>query len=62
MEYRKPDDEYTTRRASTPHLRRIIKEFYQTTLDDYRQAGCPFGTSVEAMLIWFEFGQETTLN
>jgi len=56
--------EYTskTRRANTPHMRHIIAAFCRTALDDYRRAGYPFGTTLEAMLIWFEFGQKTTEN
>ena len=45
-----------------PHLRRIVAQFYRTTLADYREAGCPFGLHVEGMLIWFEFGQATRPN
>lgn len=56
------ENESRSRRVSTPQLRRIITEFYRTTLDEYEKAGYPFGVTVEAMLIWFEYGQETRLN
>ena len=51
-----------TRRANTPHMRHIIAAFCRTALDDYRRARCPFGKSVDGMLIWFEYGQKTTRN
>lgn len=58
----KPDPQPLSRRVATPHLRRIISEFYRTALDDYRRAGYPFGTNIEGLLIWFEHGQETRSN
>ncbi|MEZ4700779.1 MAG: hypothetical protein R2834_10655 [Rhodothermales bacterium] len=45
---------------SSPYLRRVIADFYRDTLDGYMEAGYPFGNSVDAMLIWFEFGLKTT--
>lgn len=63
MDQKKPEQQQNyARRASTPYLRRIITEFYRTALEDYERAGCPFGEHVDAMLIWYEFGQETTMN
>ncbi len=62
QERRQQPNESPSRRVATPHLRRIITEFYRTTLDEYERAGYPFGITVEAMLIWFEYGQETRLN
>ena len=47
---------------SSPHLRRVIADFYRSTVDGYIDAGYPFGTSVDAMLIWFEYGLKTTAN
>ncbi|MEM7035243.1 MAG: hypothetical protein AAF629_37230 [Chloroflexota bacterium] len=44
----------------SPHLRRVIADFYRTTMDGYKEAGFPFGNTVDAMLIWFEFGLKTT--
>ena len=44
----------------SPHLRRVIADFYRTTMDGYKDAGFPFGNTVDAMLIWFEFGLKTT--
>ena len=59
----RPEDHKShARRVSTPYLRKIVTEFYRTAHEDYQQAGSPFGQSAEAMLIWFEFGQETTVN
>jgi len=52
----------TTRRAQTATMRQIIAGFCRTALDDYREAGYPFGKNVDGMLIWFEFGQKTTDN
>ena len=46
----------------SPHLRRVIADFYRTTMDGYMEAGFPFGNTVDAMLIWFEFGLKTTSN
>lgn len=62
MDQKKPEQQSPTRRAATPYLRRIITEFYRTALEDYENAGCPFGEHVDAMLVWFEFGQETRRN
>ncbi|MFK7845178.1 MAG: hypothetical protein AB8G77_07750 [Rhodothermales bacterium] len=46
----------------SPHLRRVIADFYRTTMDGYKDAGFPFGNTVDAMLVWFEFGLKTTSN
>ncbi|HET6568740.1 MAG TPA: hypothetical protein VFG50_12305 [Rhodothermales bacterium] len=63
MHQQKPEqNDSRARRVATPHLRRIITEFYRNTLDEYERAGFPFGITVEAMLIWFEYGQDTRLN
>lgn len=62
MEPNRPDQQTRGRRAATPYLRRIITEFYRTTLEDYEKAGCPFGDRVDGMLVWYEFGQETRRN
>ncbi len=45
---------------ASPHLRRVIADFYRNTMDGYKDAGFPFGNTVDAMLIWFEFGLKTT--
>ncbi|MDZ4698357.1 MAG: hypothetical protein SH809_01520 [Rhodothermales bacterium] len=47
---------------SSPYLRRVIADFYRDTLDGYMEAGYPFGNTVDAMLIWFEFGLKSTSN
>ncbi|MCH8276794.1 MAG: hypothetical protein IIA50_04540 [Bacteroidetes bacterium] len=52
----------TTRRAQTATMRQIIAGFCRTALDDYREAGYPFGKTVDGLLIWFEYGQKTTDN
>lgn len=61
-----PHEDYrpqsSTRRGNTPHLRRFLTTFFRTALDEYREAGCPFGKNVDAMLIWFEYNQKTTEN
>lgn len=62
MDQNKPEQQNYARRAATPYLRRIITEFYRTALEDYERAGYPFGAHVDAMLIWYEFGQETRSN
>ncbi len=54
--------ESSTQRGNTPHLRRFLSTFFKTALDEYREAGCPFGKHVDAMLIWFEYNQKTTDN
>jgi len=46
----------------SPHLRRVISDFYRTTMEGYRVAGFPFGNTVDGMLLWFEFGLKTTSN
>lgn len=52
----------STRKGNAPHLRRFLTTFFRTALDEYREAGCPFGKNVDAMLIWFEYNQKTTEN
>ena len=54
--------ESSTQRGNTPHLRRFLTTFFRTALEEYREAGCPFGKNVDAMLIWFEYNQKTTDN
>lgn len=56
------DRKTETRRANTPSMRKIVSGFCRTAMDDYRQAGYPFGKTMEGMLIWFEYGQFTTDN
>lgn len=63
MDFKKPQNENNNqRRVSTPYLRQLISDFYRTALTDYEKAGSPFGPRTDAMLIWFEYGQETTAN
>lgn len=50
------------RRAHTATMRNIIAGFCRTALIDYREAGYPFGKTVDGLLIWFEYGQNTTDN
>lgn len=52
----------TARRAQTAAMREMIAGFCRTALEDYREAGYPFGDSVDGLLIWFEYGQKTTDN
>lgn len=49
-------------RAHTATMREIIAGFCRTALVDYREAGYPFGKTVDGLLIWFEYGQKTTDN
>lgn len=56
------DRKTETRRANTPSMRKIVSGFCRTAMDDYRQAGYPFGKRMEGMLVWFEYGQFTTDN
>ena len=56
------DKDATTRRANTASMRKIVTGFCRTALDDYRNAGYPFGKSMDGMLVWFEYGQFTTDN
>jgi hypothetical protein len=46
----------------TSQMRHIIADFCRKAVEDYRDAGCPLGRSVDSMLIWFEYGQKTTQN
>lgn len=62
MRRQNPESTPNARRAQTPHMRHIIAAFCRTALDDYKRSGCPFGNDVDGMLIWFEYGQRTTLN
>ena len=48
--------------ASIAQTRQIVASFYRTARRDYLKAGCPFGKTDDAMLIWFEYAQETTVN
>ncbi|MFT4604239.1 MAG: hypothetical protein HKN29_09625 [Rhodothermales bacterium] len=50
------------RRTSTPKMRHVIAGFCRTALEDYREAGYPFGKTMDGMLLWFEYGQRTTDN
>lgn len=56
------DRKTNTRRANTASMRKIVAGFCRTAMDDYRQAGYPFGETLEGLLIWFEHGQFTTDN
>jgi len=56
------DKDSTTRRANTASMRKIVTGFCKTALDDYRDAGYPFGKTMDGMLVWFEYGQFTTDN
>jgi hypothetical protein len=58
----KPTKRATTRRAQTATMRHIIAGFCRTALEDYREAGYPFGKNVDGLLVWFEYGQRTTDN
>lgn len=49
-------------RTSTAQTRQLVASFYRTARRDYLKAGCPFGKTDDAMLIWFEYAQETTVN
>ncbi len=59
---RQESESRMSRQVATPYLRRVIADFYRTAVDDYERAGYPFGISIEGMLIWFEYAQETRLN
>jgi hypothetical protein len=56
------DRESPVRRANTASMRKIVSGFCRTAMEDYRQAGYPFGKTMDGMLIWFEYGQFTTDN
>lgn len=47
-------------RGGSPQMRQFVSSFCRTVLEDYRRAGYPFGTSMDGMLVWLEFGQKTT--
>ena len=42
-----------------PNLRRAGRYAYRRGWEEYREAGCPFGPTDQAMLIWFSFSNET---
>lgn len=48
--------------TSIAQTRQIVASFYRAARSDYLKAGCPFGKTDDAMLIWFEYAQETTVN
>lgn len=52
----------TKKRAQTATMRRIVADFMKTAGDEYREAGYPFGNSLDGLLIWFEYGQHSTDN
>ena len=56
------DRKSKTRRANTASMRNIVSGFCRTAQEDYRNAGYPFGKTMDGMLIWFEYGQFTTDN
>lgn len=45
-----------------PALRRYLEKLYLDAWSAYAGAGCPFGLEDDAMLIWFEFNQQTQNN
>ena len=61
-----PDDPlFPTSAASSdssklsPELRRTGLRLYRQAWDAYRKAGCPYGETDEAMLVWYSFQEET---
>lgn len=46
----------------TPEIRQFLEEIYDRAWDSYRSAGIPFGNTVRGMLLWLEFGQDTTVS
>lgn len=52
----------TPNEALPPELQRYLEALYLRAWTAYAEAGCPFGTSEDAMLIWFEFDQQTRPN
>ena len=51
-----------TLRGGSPQMRHFVSSFCRTVLDDYRRAGYPFGTTMDGLLVWLEYGQKTTDN
>ncbi len=45
-----------------PVLQRYVIALYHRAWAAYRKAGCPFGSTDSAMLLWFEFRLYTTIN
>jgi hypothetical protein len=43
-----------------PDLRDTGLQLYRQAWDAYREAGCPYGESDEAMLVWYSFQEENT--
>lgn len=48
--------------AVPPELQAYLEQLYTEAWRAYEQAGCPFGPTDEAMLIWFEFDRQTRAN
>lgn len=46
----------------SPFLWTMAIRQYHQAWDKYIEAGCPFGETDEAMLIWFEHDQQTRDN
>jgi hypothetical protein len=44
----------------SPEVRRTGLRLYRQAWDAYRTAGCPFGETDEAMLVWYTFQQDET--
>ena len=45
-----------------PVLQRYVLALYHRVWTAYRKAGCPFGATDAAMLLWFEFRSYSTIN
>jgi hypothetical protein len=42
----------------SPELRRTALRLYRQAWDAYCKAGCPYGETDEAMLVWYSFQQD----
>ncbi len=45
----------------SPELRETGLRIYRQAWDAYREAGCPYGASDEAMLVWYSFQDDDSI-
>lgn len=62
MKEPQPRPPHATLRTGAPQVRNMVVDLCRKALDEYRQAGYPFGKTMDGMLVWFEYGQMTTDN
>ena len=43
----------------SPEMRECALKIYREAWDAYKKAGCPYGESDEAMLVWYSFREDS---